>query len=46
MALNIQRLNLTPAIGDTEFGGVNISDFTLFYANNDLFLTQSHCRSS
>ncbi|WP_109849916.1 L,D-transpeptidase [Proteus sp. CA142267] len=38
MALNIQRLRLTPAIGDTGIW-VNIPDFSLyFYANNELIL--------
>ncbi len=38
MALNIQRLRLTPAIGGTGIW-VNIPDFSLyFYANNELIL--------
>ncbi|WYX00278.1 L,D-transpeptidase [Proteus vulgaris] len=38
MALNIQRLRLTPAIGNTGIW-VNIPDFSLyFYANNELIL--------
>lgn len=38
MALNIQRLRLTPAIGDTGIW-VNIPDFSLyFYANNEFIL--------
>ncbi|WIV89631.1 L,D-transpeptidase [Proteus appendicitidis] len=38
MALNIQRLRLTPAVGNTGIW-VNIPDFSLyFYANNELIL--------
>lgn len=39
MALNIQRHNLTPLV-ILEFGLIFLIS-ALFYANNDLFLTQS-----